>query len=195
MSWVRRRTHGSGLWGSETMGALPGMQGTGAAVTQQTIPGDWMTLAGALGGLLSYARNRDRTKPSHSGGPDQDGYKFTVYDGHSVGRVIADVWLANAVEGCIVTTIGPGADELIDVIDQVAHIAVYIDGIRQMAAPESDVVLSRYYHMRAQGNRVTLKQLAEESGIPYSTLTKRKMVYDRLGGYGTGKRRKALKEE
>jgi len=159
------------------------------------MPGDWMTLAGALGGLLSYARNRDRTKPSHSGGPDQDGYKFTIYDGHSVGRVIADVWLSNGVGGCIVTANGPGVDALTEVIDQVSHIALYVDNIRKLAAPDADAVLSHYYHMRAQGNRVTLKQLAEESGIPYSTLTKRKMVYDRLGGYGTGKRRKVLKEE
>lgn len=156
----------------------------------RTIPGDWMTIAGVLGGMLSYARNRDKTRPTHSGGPEQDGYKFTVFDGRSVGRVIADVWLYNDAAGCHIKVSGPRADEWSDLLDQLNQIAIYIDNIRQIAAPDADAVLSHYYHARAQGNRVTLKQLAEQAGIPYSTLTKRKMVYDRLGGYGAKKKRK-----
>lgn len=162
---------------------------------ERTIPGDWMTIAGVLGGMLSYARNRDKTQPTHSGGPDQDGYKFTVYDGRTVGRVIADVWLHEDSGGCRISISGPRADEWGGLIDQLNQIGIYIDSIRQLAAPDADAVLSHYYHARAQGNRVTLKQLAEQARIPYSTLTKRKMVYDRQGGYGTKKKRKELIEK
>ena len=49
-----------------------------------------------------------------------------------------------------------------------------------------DAVLQRYYRRRAAGAwpRVTLRDMAKETGISYSTLTKRKMEYDRAGKWG-----------
>lgn len=60
--------------------------------------------------------------------------------------------------------------------------------IHQLATPDYDTAIERFYRMRAQHSRVTLRQIAEDAGLSYAALRKRKMAYDRRGGYGAGKR-------
>jgi hypothetical protein len=57
--------------------------------------------------------------------------------------------------------------------------------IRRTAEPSAEEVIERYYRSRAQGSRITLRQLAEETGFSYSYLRTVKAAYDAAGGWGS----------
>jgi hypothetical protein len=50
-----------------------------------------------------------------------------------------------------------------------------------------DEAIERYYRIRSQGNKITLGAIAEMTGYTESYLRKRKVEYDRRGGWGSKK--------
>jgi hypothetical protein len=60
---------------------------------------------------------------------------------------------------------------------------------RREVMPTADDVIQRYYRIRAQGGKVTLRQLAEETGFNYSYLRDVKVTYDKAGRWGAKKRK------
>jgi hypothetical protein len=59
--------------------------------------------------------------------------------------------------------------------------------IRDLTAPPqitAEYLIERYYRIKAQGGKVTLKQLAEKYGFNHSYLRTVKTEYDKAGGWG-----------
>jgi hypothetical protein len=71
---------------------------------------------------------------------------------------------------------------------QIRRFANDMQAIRRVGKPTADEVIERYYRSRAARRRVTLRQLAEETGYNYSYLRDVKVEYDRRGGWGSKKR-------
>lgn len=154
------------------------------------VPGDWLMLAGALGGLLDHD-----PLLSWNGGPDTawkgapgaDGFKMTVFDATRVAHVVADVWLSGDPTVLYIRAKDyRGAVEYWkNMIKLLGSIALETQSIRRMVEPHADEVIERFYRTRAAGKRITLKQLAEQTGYSYSWLRQAKVVYDRRGGFGS----------
>ena len=168
-------------------------------VIEGTIAADWWVLAGAFQALLYHDEYRDQDEgrapvvPSYTSAPDQGGYSFTLTDPspHVIGRVIGRVQFirndgATTIRMLIAPEIHAYCWRLYQTLD------LMIGGardFRRLFEPSAEQVIERYYHSRAQGTRITLKQLAEQTGFSYSYLRTVKAAYDKAGKWGSRSKR------
>lgn len=158
----------------------------------ESIAGDWLLITSALVGWLDWGRLRNPARPSWVGGPEPPGYKMTIFDGVGIARVIADVWLSGDATTTRIRIISTHQHAALWT-DALAFLNIFASGhdmITRTMEPTPDQVIEYYYRSRAAGRRVTLRQIAKERGISYSTLTKHKMAYDAGGGWGSRKKEK-----
>lgn len=171
-----------------------------------TIATDVWALAGALDALLFFDEQRQRDKnpdldldpewypdtPSHTSGPDEHGYNFTLTDPspHIIGRVLGRISLIRGEGSTFVRMlVDPSIFALADRLYQALEITVNnTQRLRQRWQPSAEQVIERYYRSRAAGARTTLRQLAKDTGFSYGYLRSVKVEYDRAGKWGSKKR-------
>lgn len=49
-----------------------------------------------------------------------------------------------------------------------------------------DEAIQAFYRAKARGTKITMRQIADATGLNYGTLRKMKMAYDARGGWGSG---------
>lgn len=161
-------------------------------VFREILPGDWWYFAAALTAEI----DRDHylgVDIRHYDTPSPKGMTINIYYGPvrvpSIPKVTV---IFQASEGATVIEGSAQADDTYwpAKLEHLKAIAQYADMARRSAEPSYDAILERFYRIKSHGGRITLRQLAKDEGVPYSTLTKRKMEYDKEGKWGSGKVRK-----
>ncbi len=157
-----------------------------------TIWGDRWWYAGALVGLYHASGKRLMAIPA--------GENFSISkrtdQPYEPSQPLGDITLVGS-EGytdVYITLAAPEAEhiwreEIIPFLRNMAAIAR--QGRRETIGTTPDELIEYYYRSRAAGGKVTLKQLAEDAGMGYGVLRKRKMEYDARGGWGS-KRNKTV---
>ena len=165
------------------------------------IAADWWLLASALQALLFHDEYRDRdehrapTTPTYVSGPDQDGYHFTLRrrtpdNVMIIGPLLGDIYL---IRGDGVTTVrmlvAPeiqvycyGLFQALELLANGAH------DFKRRFEPSVEQAIERYYRSRAAGSRITLRQIALDTGFSYGYLRTAKIAYDKAGKFGSKKR-------
>ncbi len=151
---------------------------------ERDLPGDWWLFGGMVIAFLNYQGIRWRHRPLEAHQP----IGVRVLAGSPLAPIATIEIIGNTGTSRLVITPESGHE---DGMNRLANLlyetAIQGEDMRRAWTPTLDEVIERFYRSRSQGSRVTLRQLAQETGISYSTLTKRKMEYDRLGGWGSRK--------
>jgi hypothetical protein len=154
-------------------------------VPEEELPGEWWYLAGAL--MAEF----DRDGVRYYTYPRQQAVSINVYIGpvRVPSRPTATITLRAVPAG---TAVGHSFDgENVYWKAKYLHLKAIAQNalsVHKMVEPTYDELVERYYRSRSQhGRRVTLRQIAEEAGVSYASLRKRKMEYDQRGGWGSNK--------
>lgn len=156
-----------------------------------TIAADWYVLAGAAQALLHRDRNDGAPRYTSGAASAQGGYQFNLSDPQRSGQHVGVLWFstdpgATTVRFKVAPEVYNWCVGLQRFLDLMAGGA---ETIRQSVQPTADAVIRRYYMTKTRGGRITLRQLAEETGYSYAYLQKAKQRYDRAGKWGSGSRK------
>lgn len=160
------------------------------SISERPIAMDMWTLAGAAQALMHRDRHATPPAPSYNSGPDAQGYHFTLFDPDRLGRVVGELRFIRQAEATFVQV--EVAEDfyaycagLVEFLDLLAGSAY---NFRRAYEPTADEAIERYYRSRAAGSRVTLRQIAKDTGFSYGYLRTAKIAYDKVGKWGSKKR-------
>jgi hypothetical protein len=149
-------------------------------VIEETIPGDWWYLAAAFGAIHKIPAPHPSRNPD--GMMTYSGYTITVLHkdiGYNLGSITF-----SGKQGMTTIHVRVSWPEYAsywrEIIERLKGFAFDARNIRRDAiAPTIDRVIELYYQIRAAGGKITLKELAEQEGVKYSYMRKRKVAYDK----------------
>jgi hypothetical protein len=157
--------------------------------SQWPAPGDWWWFASACSAILHDRDVHDEVLRSawHTVAVT-DGYRWERTDSTPAGSLTI-----TGRDGK--TTIFASAPTLEDMEywrelgELLQHMATQARDLQRAAEPTADQVIQRYYRIKAQGSKITLRQLAEETGFNHSYLRDVKSAYDKAGKWGSKKKK------
>jgi hypothetical protein len=156
------------------------------ATIEATIAGDWRLLAGILAADMWRAKQRPISTLI------RDVFHMTIYAQEGIGNIIADVdFRASGGITHVQVKTHPGAVE--DWQKELSFLAEAVSNaysFDELARPSAGDVIEIYYRRKAAGGKVTLKQLAEETGYSLAYLKTAKRRYDAAGRWGSKKKSK-----
>lgn len=148
---------------------------------EHALEGDWWYFAGAVQAILARDQVRHRVK---SAGDGQKGVVITVGEPFTSEAAIRIV-RANDTTVLTIAYDPVHAVQMQGVATFLCEASSQIEKVRRTWVPSGEDVISRFYRARAQGSRITLRQLAEDTGFSYEALKKHKQRYDAAGKWGS----------
>jgi hypothetical protein len=153
----------------------------------EVLPGEWWWLSVVF--MAMWQHRNPCPKYPHNFTTHADGWEGTPameQDGQQLGTIR----FTEAKSTTKVRIVAPSAfqsywDEIMGELFQHAHAAQGRRRIAWGSTPEG--LVEYYYRSRARGSRVTLKQIADQTGFNYDYLRKVKARHDRAGKYGSRK--------
>lgn len=157
---------------------------------EEEFPGEWWHLAGTLMADLDRDRAQGMAVRYYAYAQTK-GVSISAYIGpvRVPSRPTAIITLRAVAAGTAVAYGTSGDDAYWEAkYTHLKAVAQNALSVHKLVEPSYDELVERFYRSRSQGGRrLTLRQIAEEAGVSYASLRKRKMEYDQHGGWGSNK--------